>query len=52
METLIKNDLPILIVIVIAAIALVVFLIWRNQKDEKPFEHDESENFNKLKKRK
>lgn len=45
METLIKNDLPILIVIVIAAIALVVFLIWRNQKDEKPFEHDASEKF-------
>jgi len=52
METLIKNDLPILIVIVIAAIALVVFLIWRNQKDEKPFEHDVDENFDNQKKRK
>ncbi len=52
METLIKNDLPILIVIVIAAIALIVFLIWRNQKDEKPFERDASESFNKPKKRK
>ncbi len=36
METLIKNDLPILIVIVIDAIALIVFLIWRNQKDKNP----------------
>ncbi len=51
MQTLIKNNLPILIVIVIAAIALIIFLIWRNQKDEKPFEHDASENFNKSKKR-
>lgn len=44
MEKIIKNDLPLILVIVIAAIALIAFLIWRNQKDEKPFERDEDEN--------
>ncbi len=54
METLIKNDLPILIVIVIVidAIALIVFLIWRNQKDKNPLNMMQVKNFNKLKKRK
>lgn len=44
MKTLAKINLPVLIIIVIAAIALIAFLIWRNQKDEKPFERDEDEN--------
>jgi hypothetical protein len=44
METMIKNDLPVLIIILIAAIALIGFLIWRNNKDKKPFERDEDEN--------
>lgn len=43
MESIIKNDLLAIIVIGIAAIALIAFLIWRNQKDEKPFERDEDE---------
>lgn len=44
MENIIKNQLPLILVIVIAAIALIAFLIWHNQKDEKPFERDEDEN--------
>ncbi len=44
MENIIKNQLPLILVIVIAAIALIAFLFWRNQKDEKPFERDEDEN--------
>ncbi len=45
METFIKNNLLVIIVIVIAAIALIAFLIWRNQKDEEPFERDVDEDF-------
>jgi len=44
METIIKNDLPVLIIILIVAIALIGFLIWRNYRDEKPFERDNDEN--------
>lgn len=39
----------ILIPIGIAVIALLVFLIYRNQKDEKEFEHQLNEDFHKSK---
>jgi len=45
METFIKNNLVTIIVIVVAAVALIAFLIWRNQKDEKSFERDVDESF-------
>lgn len=44
MQIFIEDNLPILIIIVVAAVALIAFLIWRNNKDEKPFERDEDEN--------
>jgi hypothetical protein len=44
METWIKNNLAVAIIIVIAVIILIAFLILRNNKDEKPFERDEDEN--------
>lgn len=43
METWIKNNLAVAIIIVIAVIILIAFLILRNNKDEKPFERDEDE---------
>lgn len=44
MQELAKNNIPLVVIIVIAAIALIAFFIWRNNKDEKPFERDEDEN--------
>lgn len=44
METYFKNHLLTIILIVACAAAIIFFLIWRNQKDEKPFERDEDEN--------
>jgi hypothetical protein len=44
MQRLIDQHLPELIIITIIAIALIAFLIYRNNKDEKPFERDEDEN--------
>lgn len=42
-------NIPLLIVIGIAAVALVVFLIMRNQKDEKEFERQLNNDYRKTK---
>ncbi len=39
---------PVIIIVAILAIALVVFLIRRNMKDEKRFEQDLNEDFHKI----
>lgn len=44
MQKLINQHLPELIITVVLAIALIAFLIYRNNKDEKPFERDVDEN--------
>lgn len=40
---------PLLIVFGIAAVALIVFLVWRNQKDEKQYENQLKNDFPKSK---
>ncbi len=35
-----KPNLPIIIIAVLAAAALIAFLVYQNLKDEKKFEHD------------
>ncbi len=44
MQTLIDQHLPKLIIAAILSIAFIAYLIFRNNKDEKPFERDEDEN--------
>ena len=40
---------PVLIPIAIAVLALIVFLVWRNLKDEKQFEDQVKQNYPKSK---
>ena len=40
---------PLIIIIGIAAIALIVFLVWRNVKDEKQFEDQLNQDYHKSK---
>lgn len=40
-------NLPVIIIVSIAALILVIFLIRRNQKDEKKFEREINENYKK-----
>ena len=43
METYLKTHLLAVAIIAICAIALIAFIIRKNQKDEKPFERDTGE---------
>lgn len=40
---------PVIIIFGIAAIALIIFLVLRNQKDEKQFENQFKDDYNKTK---
>jgi FtsZ-interacting cell division protein ZipA len=39
----------VIVIVGIAIIALIVFLIWRNAKDEKEFEQQQNNNYHKTK---
>ncbi|MBC7722991.1 MAG: hypothetical protein H7068_13270 [Pedobacter sp.] len=41
-------NLPLIIIVAIIALALLIFLIMRNQKDEKKFESDTKNDYDKL----